>query len=199
MRSVGILGAIGAVAMIALSPIASALAEERDFFNPTWRGYRLDYSYYVVNATHGPSPGSGPAHAFCRAMGLGAATFWDVDSTSSRYTSIHIGNGNLCTTIGATCRGYRVIRCAGGGAAVTPPGPARGAYEFDTNRPGGDLWWGNIAGNHEECHRWCNRDLRCRSFTWVKPGIQGASARCWIKNTIPAPQVNGCCVSGVVR
>lgn len=199
MRKIRWAVAFAVLAILTAAPIADALAQERDYFQPMWRGYRLDHCYYIYNATRGPSCGIGPAQAFCRAMGHATATFWDGETSPQRITTIHIGNGNLCTTLGGTCRAYRVIRCAGGAAAAPPPGPRVGAFEFGVDRPGGDIWSGNMVGNQEECHRWCTRDLRCRSFTWVRPGIQGPSARCWIKNTVPAPVANGCCVSGVVR
>lgn len=187
-----------ALAAVAAAPCA-AQSQERDYAYPTWRGYLLDHSYYIAHSTQGPSPGIGPANAFCRAMGHIRATHWDLDTRPQRITTIHIGNGNLCTTLGNTCRGYRVIRCAGGAAATPPSGPAHGAFEFDTDRPGGDISASNIAGNWEECHRMCVGNLNCRAFTWVRPGVQGPSARCWLKNVVPGAQANGCCVSAVVR
>ena len=27
----------------------------------------------------------------------------------------------------------------------------------------------------------------CRVWTWVKPGVQGAAGRCWLKSPVPSP------------
>ena len=34
------------------------------------------------------------------------------------------------------------------------------------------------------------------AFTYVNPGVQGPNARCWLKNAVPAPVPETCCVSG---
>lgn len=47
------------------------------------------------------------------------------------------------------------------------------------------------------CKKACDRESRCLAWTYVHPGIQGPNARCWLKNPVPAPSMNSCCVSGV--
>lgn len=44
-----------------------------------------------------------------------------------------------------------------------------------------------------ECSNKCSSDLACRSWTWVKPGIQGQSSFCYLKNAVPAatPAIDG--------
>jgi hypothetical protein len=49
------------------------------------------------------------------------------------------------------------------------------------------------------CRDSCGGDSKCQAFTWVKPGIQGASGRCWLKNAVPASVANNCCQSGTHR
>jgi hypothetical protein len=49
----------------------------------------------------------------------------------------------------------------------------------------------------DECSRTCNGDPNCRAWTYVKPGIQGPNAKCWLKKAIPAATANNCCTSGV--
>jgi hypothetical protein len=107
MRRIGI-ALVGS--MLVMAPGMEASARERDFMYPMWGNYRLDYHFYQRAATRGPSPGIGPAHAYCKAMGYGGAAFWDIDALSGRYSTIHIGNNSVCQA-GNRCVGYRVVRC----------------------------------------------------------------------------------------
>ena len=75
-------------------------------------------------------------------------------------------------------------------------------FERDTDRPGGDLYSSTTAAHVEkpaDCQLLCNRELGCRAWTWVRPGVQGPTARCWIKSSI-TPAVRGiCCTSGTKK
>ena len=72
------------------------------------------------------------------------------------------------------------------------------ALEMNTDRPGMDYNSFDLAAaNPTLCEQACNADPNCRAFTYVKPGVQGANARCWLKNDIPAATPSDCCVSGV--
>jgi hypothetical protein len=53
------------------------------------------------------------------------------------------------------------------------------------------------APNPALCRNHCNAQAACKSWTYVKPGVQGPTARCWLKHSVPAAQPNGCCASGV--
>jgi hypothetical protein len=68
--------------------------------------------------------------------------------------------------------------------------------EADTNRFGSD-YRGFDAPNAQLCQTACANEAACRAWTWVKPGIQGPSGKCWLKNAAPAPSANACCVSGM--
>lgn len=47
------------------------------------------------------------------------------------------------------------------------------------------------------CQDACENDPPCKAWTYVRPNtIQGSQPRCWLKNTVPAPQPATCCVSG---
>ena len=46
------------------------------------------------------------------------------------------------------------------------------------------------------CRDSCGGDTRCRAWTWVKPGVQGPNAQCWLKTTAPKPVKSDCCSSG---
>lgn len=72
------------------------------------------------------------------------------------------------------------------------------AMETNTDRPGMDYSSFDLASaNPGLCEQACNSDPNCRAFTFVKPGFQGANARCYLKNDIPAAVPDSCCDSGV--
>ncbi|TFF27822.1 apple domain-containing protein [Jiella endophytica] len=90
----------------------------------------------------------------------------------------------------------------------TAAGVSRAAQEFEENvdRPGGDFRPfvelndpapGTFGGPVDNCRSLCERDGACRAWTFVRKGVQGPKARCWLKNTIPGAVANGCCTSGV--
>lgn len=79
------------------------------------------------------------------------------------------------------------------GTVVTP------GLEFEVNRPGSDYRDFVSAADPGICRAACLNEKQCRSFTYVKPGVQGPQARCWLKNAVPAPRRDGCCTSGRVR
>ena len=45
------------------------------------------------------------------------------------------------------------------------------------------------------CKKICEEDPNCVVCTYVEPGVQGRSARCWLKNKIPNAMNDSCCVS----
>jgi hypothetical protein len=69
------------------------------------------------------------------------------------------------------------------------------SFEPRIDRPGGDF--ANIQLGSLVCRSFCLQDPQCRAWTYVRPGIQAEEARCYLKNIIPPPQFNNCCVSGV--
>ena len=72
------------------------------------------------------------------------------------------------------------------------------ALENNTNLPGMDYSNFNMtSANPSLCEQACNSDPNCQAFTYVKPDVQGAAARCWLKNGIPAANPDTCCDSGV--
>lgn len=72
------------------------------------------------------------------------------------------------------------------------------SLEPDTNRPGMDYRSLDLEDARPElCRQACERDEKCRAYTYIKPGIQGPRARCWLKSGVPTPQKGACCVSGV--
>jgi hypothetical protein len=78
-----------------------------------------------------------------------------------------------------------------------PPGARRG-MEVNVNRRGADFTNFDLPQPRPHlCKEACMRDARCRAFTYVNPGVQGPQARCWLKDGVPPPVADGCCVSGV--
>jgi hypothetical protein len=79
---------------------------------------------------------------------------------------------------------------------MTPP-PAR-QWEPNTDRPGSDYRNFDLRSPQpEQCRDACWSDVQCRAFTYVRPGVQGPHARCWLKNVVPPARPADCCLSGV--
>lgn len=54
------------------------------------------------------------------------------------------------------------------------------------DRPGSDMPFAGFSSlSWQDCRTSCEERSGCRSWTWVPPGVQGSSARCWVKNEIP--------------
>jgi PAN domain len=69
--------------------------------------------------------------------------------------------------------------------------------EQDKDRRGGDYLGFDVTTAHiEDCEDACKRDAKCAAWTYVKPGVRGPLARCYLKSVAPATSDNECCVSG---
>jgi hypothetical protein len=55
------------------------------------------------------------------------------------------------------------------------------------------------AGTPFICRNSCGGDTRCQAWAWVKPGVQGPNAQCWLKDRVPPMVKNDCCSSGPRR
>jgi len=81
-------------------------------------------------------------------------------------------------------------------AAALTIGPARAQANFD--RPGGDYLRLPVqSGDPADCAIVCERDRRCRSWTFAYPLAPDQGAVCWLKSNVPPLAPNNCCVSGV--
>ncbi len=70
--------------------------------------------------------------------------------------------------------------------------------EPDMDRPGQDYKNFDLdSDNANICESACNNEASCRAWTYVKPGVQGPKARCWLKTGIPEIRGSTCCVSGI--
>jgi hypothetical protein len=84
-------------------------------------------------------------------------------------------------------------------AALVSVGVAHaGAPEMSVDRPGHDYVSFELDEDFPACQMACEGESRCKAWTWVVPGVQGSTARCWLKDVVPAP-VGGAsyAVSGV--
>ena len=77
-------------------------------------------------------------------------------------------------------------------------GPRPLKLEAGIDRSGSDYRnFDLVATDPNLCADACARDAKCRAFTYVNRGVQGPSARCWLKGSVPAAAANPCCTSGV--
>jgi hypothetical protein len=78
--------------------------------------------------------------------------------------------------------------------------PARAQTGFD--RPGGDYARFTVpSGDPAVCSARCDRDARCRVWTFSYPGTAALggsnAATCWLKNQVKPLVENRCCTSGI--
>jgi PAN domain len=74
--------------------------------------------------------------------------------------------------------------------------PAQAQANFD--RPGGDYQNSPVAsGDPADCALMCERDRRCRAWSFNYPTDTTRGAVCWLKSSVPARVADDCCVSGV--
>jgi len=66
------------------------------------------------------------------------------------------------------------------------------------DRRGGDYTYFKVpTGDPAVCAARCEREARCRAWNFAYPRTANASAICWLKNQVPPPVADACCVSGV--
>jgi hypothetical protein len=79
--------------------------------------------------------------------------------------------------------------------------PRKGSVEFSTDRFGGD--YRNFVVPPDPtgagCKAACEKDGRCRAWTYARQGYFSGAPRCYLKDRIKRPRRKPCCISGVVR
>ncbi|NIP99631.1 MAG: hypothetical protein GWO19_03475 [Nitrospinaceae bacterium] len=70
--------------------------------------------------------------------------------------------------------------------------------ERNMDRPGKDFRGFKNIQSARKCQDLCKGNRRCVAWTWVRPGLQGPTGRCWLKDSVPRRVRNECCVSGIV-
>jgi len=73
---------------------------------------------------------------------------------------------------------------------------AQAQTNFD--RPGADYQSSPVpSGDPADCALVCERDRRCRAWSFNYPTDVAGGAVCWLKSSVPARVQDNCCVSGV--
>jgi hypothetical protein len=81
-------------------------------------------------------------------------------------------------------------------AAAISARPALAQASFD--RPGGDYLSVPVSsGDPADCALICERDRRCRAWSFNYPTDMTNGSVCWLKNSVPERVQDNCCVSGV--
>jgi hypothetical protein len=94
------------------------------------------------------------------------------------------GNGLEATSKTGGFGGSHWTRAGRMQAAIDRPGQDYRSFDLDSATPA-------------LCEKACAQEARCRAWTYVKPGVQGSKARCWLKKGVPPAKRDGCCISGV--
>jgi hypothetical protein len=75
-----------------------------------------------------------------------------------------------------------------------------GSLEDGYDRPGGDYDVIDLDTTQAtQCFSACARDDRCLAWTYVKPGVEAAAARCHLKDSVSVGTPDPCCTSGVMN
>ena len=81
-------------------------------------------------------------------------------------------------------------------AAFAPARQAAAQANFD--RPGSDYQSAPVmSGDPADCALVCERDKRCRAWSFNYPTDVPSPALCWLKSSVPERVQSNCCVSGV--
>jgi hypothetical protein len=81
----------------------------------------------------------------------------------------------------------------------TRAGELGSGLELNVDREQSDRMTFYLEGDEPRvCQAYCYGYPWCRAWTFYHPNIAGPKARCWLKDTVPAPTLNKpCCVAGV--
>ena len=71
-------------------------------------------------------------------------------------------------------------------------------FENDVDRYGQDYRSFNLSSaDPGACQKVCGDESQCRAFTYVPPGVQGSTARCYLKSGQPLARRTAGMVSGI--
>jgi hypothetical protein len=145
---------------------------------------------------YGPWPAKG-------AVGQGGVpnAYWfvlpNVEIKAGSYTVVDSDNPTWSQNSGSGGAGFVEVRGIKTGTAV-PPITLLPDMEDNTDRMGMDYRSFDLpAADPKLCKSACEAETQCKAYTFVRPGVQGPQARCWLKTSVPNPTRSACCVSGV--
>jgi hypothetical protein len=82
--------------------------------------------------------------------------------------------------------------------AMATVGAAPTFAQSGYDRPGGDFTNATVvSGDPAVCANRCEREPRCRAWSFSYPTAAGAPAMCWLKREVVPRVQASCCVSGV--
>jgi hypothetical protein len=83
-------------------------------------------------------------------------------------------------------------------ALALPPAKADPTIMPDTDMTGSDLRHFELPKPRPRlCQEACFNDEACRAWTFLREGLLGPLAVCWLKSGTPVPRPDPCCVSGL--
>jgi len=138
--------------------------------------------------------------AACRAEGQCLA--WDYARPGSLGTDARCFLKNETSTqVASPCCIAGFERQTAAVNETPPPSSAASSAPMpNTNLYGGDYRHFDLStDNATLCQSACKADSQCLAWTYVHPGVQGPSARCWLKNIIRPASTSSCCTSGIER
>ena len=178
--------------------------EDRDCpFGPVdghWqRGQCRNLTYDYDSAGHYvPIP---PAQAHNVVVGTARWPARDHDTCllpNSPYWSISRPPGQLGMQFGGTVS-VAPASAGGGGVSVVPAAP-NGTILRGVNFPGKDMMGISTPDDGGvQCRASCLANGQCKAFSWVRPGVQGPDAKCWLKGGVPNSNPDPNANSGVVN
>src|SRR5881227_4187548 len=108
-----------------------------------------------------------------------------------------MGKGRLFGAWGILLVGLLLAGLTLAGLA-TPFGARSARAQANFDRPGGDYTRAPVpSGDPADCALTCERDRRCRAWSFNYPTDAAGGAVCWLKSNVPARTQDICCVSGV--
>jgi hypothetical protein len=132
-----------------------------------------------------PSPNGRPEQFFTFGPGGGgASTVRHQCPPGEAAAGLNIRSGQHVNALGLICR------------KIPPLGKALRRLHENTDFRGSDLSR-LIVTTATSCEANCKNNNACRAWTYVKPGQQGPSGVCYLKNTLPRAYLDTCCTSGV--
>jgi len=134
-----------------------------------------------------------------RPLTLPDAAGWDPPGT---FTGQNLGESSYSDTAASLRVRWKGAPAALGPSALGPPAPPAVQPFFTSigiDLPGRDIRRFETDGLNDECWRACAAEPGCKAYTWVKPGVQGPKAVCWLKSSVPARVPNSNCVSGWLK